>query len=857
MTIWETGMAMGVMLLLVAGYFATQSEVLEADDARLRATAIERMHAAVEEYVRNDYAFLEQCLKGPGLEEKWNEEAKGGQAGPFKAVRLYPTPIAEMPEDAHAQALTKSKGDLICDDPTLGAPRSLREAGLLPAMLAARRYDATGTDVHDSSNLWRGLDFRLLIRMVNLIREPPDLKATPPIAAHVGLQAVLAMQARSGEAMSEHDAGTVLRMMTIGEGGILRSVNVGDTIAEHTIAGRNGGWRMELCSSAGVAGLQPCGELDFGFQRIDVEEDSPERYAFISDPGGDPTARLVTVTSVGREEGLLEVLHRADIGIPEANRMETDIDMGAYGLLNVAYLTGIDEDGDGLIDRGVGLIGPQRRDPEAPPTREYPVTVYGDLHVRGAVHVGAGIDSDDEGDVADEFDTNIPPGSLWAQGGIQVGDGDDSELGEGDGFDEHLPSGAILVTRGMQVGGSLFGISYDDDPLTTKVVEGADGAMWARGGVQIGDVDAESHHDPYVPAGALLVTGGRIGAEVGETVGEIRSSGGLRVVGRNIVLAASNSSDPSRAGPRRGWDAVAEGLGHPKDRGGLPDTVVDTYDSDDGGGRIQFRSEGDDLRMVMNSGSLRVMPAEHVVDATTRQSVQLSAVLTDDLPPDPPPTSTVLDDDGNEVTYEVRRRETDAWLVVNSEDIWVNEVVGERPLKSRSLFSALPTYVSKQVDLNQSWEKEGDVWKVLNPDVTCPDLGESHHVLSPVSWSRTGFAGTSTFHVNLQKWIIPRMPIIIPTPWVVPIIIPRWTTLWAPLIWPWGDQAQIRAAIPGSFTLHHPYLGWSIDPETGNDNTLEVPNDDALGYADFTRHIYCDYSSTPLWRPSETGWTTE
>ena len=835
MTIWETGIAIGVMLLLLAGYFATQSEILDADEARLRATAIERLHAGVEAYLRNDYAFLEQCLDGPGFEKRWNRSGAGGQAGPFKAVRLYPTPLKDMPVGNHAQALTGTEDELDCVNPALGAPRSLSEAGFLPAMLAGRRYDTS----EDSSNLWRGLDFRLLIRMVNLTREGADLRATPPIAAHVGLQALLAMQARSGEAMSERDAGAVLRTMAIGEGGIVRSINVSDTVREQTIAGRNGGWRMELCSLDGVAGLNAC-ELPIKFhQHIHVSSmDSPERRAFLSDTGGDPTTRVVTVTSVGREEGLREVLHRADIGIPEANRMETDIDMGAYGLLNVAYVTGIDEDGDGLIDRGFGLIGPQRHeDPDTDGRRAHPVTVYGDLHVRGAIHVGAGVDADGDG-VPSEFDTSIPEGTVWAQGGIQVGTALDGDVPMG--FDEALPDGGILVPRGVQVGGSRFGIRLDDLELPPGMDAALASAMWARGSVQLGDVIVydeldepflDSPHDPNVPPGALLVTGGRISEEMNEeSVGELRSSGGLRVVGPEIMLAASNSLSPSRAGPRRGWNAVGSGLGDIRD----PELKASDEYVRGTGGRIQFRSEGDELRMVTNSGSLRVMP--RVVEGEL-DSVQLTAQLTDDL-------SLI---ERGDVPHADRNS-----LVVNSEEIWVEEVAGTRSLKSRTLHSALPQYVSKRFDWNQKWERDSSAsgsWRIVDPDFgECRYNGDPNHVLIPVSWSRTDFANTATFNVNLQKWVIPQAPLIIPTPWIIPIVIPRFKVFWAPL--PDSFMGSDTSQIPGAFTLNHPYLGWSIDPETGNDNTLEVPNEDAVGFTDFSRNIFCDYSVDPLERPS-------
>ena len=460
MTIWEAGIVVGVMLLLLAGYLGMQTDVVDADEARLRARMIERLHGGVEDYLRSEYAFLERCLDAPSLEKEWNGEDAGGQAGPFQAVRLYsePADIADMPQADHEQALTASVDHLRCvkNDETVtaypGAPRSLDEAGFLPAELSRLRYEA---DADESSNLWRGIDFRLMVRAVNLRRGAPDLSATPPASAQVGLQAVLVALARRGEGMFEREAGAVLRAMTIAEGGLLRGRRVGAAVAERTIAGTGGGWRMELCddSTTGVAvscsekeeedveeidSLLKLGEL-LDTQVIRIEDDasrSPVRRAFISgDPerqrvsgslttGGSSAARVVTVTTIGRDEALRNVLYRADIGIAEANRMETDIDMGGYGLLNVAYVTGIDIDGDGLVDRGIGLMGPTDDD-----RRRNPVTVYGDLHVRGALHVGTG--EDDE-----VFATDIPMGSVWAAGGIQAG---------ADAFDADLPKSSLLA----------------------------------------------------------------------------------------------------------------------------------------------------------------------------------------------------------------------------------------------------------------------------------------------------------------------------------------------------------------------------------------------------------------------------
>ena len=818
MSVWETGIAVGVMLVFLAGYLATQADVLGAGDAKLRAIVIGQLHAGVKGYLRSEYVSLEECLDGPAREEQWNTEiaewladpdpavpVAAGQAGPFKAVRLYPVATTNPPEQAvdHVQALADSSEDLGCVDSALGAPRSLSEAGFLPAVLSGLRYEV-GAD--KSSNLWRGLDFRLIVRAVNMNRGAPDPDAIPPGAAHVGLQAVLVVQGRPGEAMSEREAHAILRAMTVGEAGLLRSVSVGGGLAERTIAGRAGGWRMEVCDvDSTVPDLVSCTAVSgLESQRIPVQADSSGsavRRAFISGAiggqrvsgstgRGRATARVVTVASIGRDEALRDVMFRVDLGVPEANRMETDIDTGAYGVLNVSYITGIDINGDGLVDRGVSLVGPSRDHAEE--YRRHPVTVYGDLYVRGALHVGEGIDADGDGTA---FDTNIPPGSMWAQGGVQAG---------GVAAAGNLPAGALYARHGVQVGGGTFEMPLEgDDPDPPEPPFAPDGSLWVRGAAQIGTVQeffaydpvtsepifSAARHDPAIPQGALL------------TGGEIRSSAAVRAVGPAIVLAASSSADPTRAWPNRGWEALAEGLGNVLDPGLLdPTDPHQVFEHSVEEGTIQFRTEGDELRMVTDAGTLKVMPAS----------------VTGDDPHSLEPWQ-------GDVALEAA---DDGRIVLDGSDVWVNEP----DRLNRTLDAALPRYVSHDFS-KDSLSPEG--WKAKDgpdgvPPVTeCPGEGKVRKVLVPMAWSRKYF---------------PREPRTIFTSHYTRIPIFDWQ--------------------PRPFHPIEPYTGWSVSSVTGTDNGIGPPSSDPyhnpetrsagqdrLETTSFTRNYYCDYSEAAVDEP--------
>ena len=886
MTIWEAGIVVGVMLLLLSGYLGMQSDVTDADEARLRAGMIERLHGGVEGYLRSEYAFLERCLDVPSLETEWNGggASAGGQAGPFKAVRLYPLPAAEaMPSGDHVQALTASLDDLRCDshEPPVeaypGVPPSLSEAGFLPAGLSQLSYEV-GADT--SSNLWRGLDFRLMIRAVNLNRQASDLTAVPPIAARVGLQALLVVQARHGEGMFEGEAGAVLRAMSVAEVGLLRSTGRGTgadgAVAERTIAGTGGGWRMELCDDTGSGVAVSCvdhpvlGGL-LGSEVIRIKDDESGwtvRRAFISGAaggqmvsgslaaGGSPVARVVTVTIIDRDDALRNVLYRADIGIPEANRMETDIDMGGYGLLNVAYVTGIDIDGDGLVDRGIGLMGPPNvdlgEDDDDPRRKGHrnPVTVYGDLHVRGALHVGTG----EEGEV---FATDIPAGSVWATGGMQAG---------ADAFDKDLPGASLLAQQGMQVGGADFAMSFDDTETDDESEGSPEGSVWVRGATQVGNVreviawddDEDSSvffaaYDHHVPAGGLLVGG------------EIRSSGGMRAVGREIVLAASTSVHPpgglpgelGRAARNRSWNTVGSGLGNTRDPEleGDPedpeDPGLETYDPEVGG-RLQFRTEEDDLHMVVDSGILKVIPRIVMLGNPREVEHYLGSVG--------------LEADGS------------ARIVVDSTDVWIQDehVLLEDDddvsrMKNRTLHDALPRYVSKRFE----WAKEYEITKsdddtaggrnlevVVDRSeelIECVD-GKRRDVLVPTGWSRKNFGGTA--QANVVLFALPPFyvfPFTFSDIFVQTIAVYHYLPFTGWAIHPAsddpsdpGNEGQDAA---GVFPTGEPGLeegaqtNWlySVEGIWGPDSAWVIDNpkgaDRELG-TDYRRTIYCDYKTT-------------
>jgi len=473
MPIWETAMSVGVMLIVVAIFAGTQGDALARGEAERNAVVMEELHEGVEQYLKHHYARLERCFDGVATEAGWESASTGGEVSDWKVLRLYPE-VAYDHSAGGAQTLALDAAAWACDVAVPEWPDGvapLAGSGFLPGALAALEYDSA----REEANLYRGIDFRVAVRLVNLSRAVN--------APRLGMQAVMVAVKRSGEAMLEREAGWMASAVRTGDVGLLRSFAVGGSVAESTIAGAGGAWSLTVCGTSGLTGLVAC---PAGAREIDVlelpgsaGEHELTRYLLASGGAGtqrpsgarsgteSAKARVVMVASLSRESFLSDVLYRVDIGIPEAQLMETDIDMGGFGLVNVTYGTGVDIDGDGLVDRGINLVGPGA----TPATiglagvaaREFPTRIHGDLHVTGNIKVGC--DDFEHGQVTGR-------GRVWLcdEGRLQVGGGS---------FDSALtPSSVYLAEMGassanVQAGGTSFELGAEQASLYLSSTAGA------------------------------------------------------------------------------------------------------------------------------------------------------------------------------------------------------------------------------------------------------------------------------------------------------------------------------------------------------------------------------------------------
>ena len=275
----------------------------------------------------------------------------------------------------------------------------------------------------------------------------------------------------------------------------------------------------------------------------------------------------------------------------------------------------------------------------------------------------------------------------------------------------------------------------------------------------------------------------------------------MRAVGPEIVLAASSSNDdPTRAGPNRGWEALAGGLGNIVDPGLLdPDSDAEHTYADEGG-RIQFRTEGDELRMVTHAGTLKVTPASM------------------DPGVDPHSLAPWQGDVGIEAVGDGR-------IVFDEVDVWVNE----QDRMSRSLHAALPRYVSQ--DFSEE-SKSPSEWEEAGGEAVtaCPGGGKPRKVLVTMAWSRKYFPReprsiwTSNYYrVPILDWQPrPFYPIEPYTGWSVNSV---------------NGMDNGIGPEPGPH-FHNP------------DDTFHGSGVDRKETTSFTRNYYCDYSEAAVDDPT-------
>ena len=434
-----TETVIGLMLLgfVLLQHSEIRYERLESERAAAAAQAVTELAGGFRDYLEDEYQNLEWCLRvvpdpvNPGdVVDARTIWTTGNETGAFMAIPLFQLP-EQFGGEAYAPGalpggVTRAQavsvfGGYYADGCGYGAaeadlplpvdfrrPYSVYRRGHLPAAFLGMQYGEIVGGVERLSGevpAWsiRGIRFAAVVRLVN--RNP--VAGTPVLA----VQGILVGSA-DGDVLNEVFAVTE-RVRDVGAG-TLSSEVFGPTPAGRGVRGV--GWEVDLCATtaagAGVltgSAAEPCRAGFAGASRLDVDADAAARgtgglaesdllQAFR--PAGSvavtlsgrsaadlaltpptPRGRMVVFAEENALDHLDEVLYRVDVGIPELNRMATDLDMGTWGVRNVAYLGGIDSDSDGIVELGTQIVGP-------PAGSANPVTVWGDLLVTGALQVG-------------------------------------------------------------------------------------------------------------------------------------------------------------------------------------------------------------------------------------------------------------------------------------------------------------------------------------------------------------------------------------------------------------------------------------------------------------------------------------
>ena len=323
---------------------------------------------------------------------------------------------------------------------------SLAAAGVLPGALSGLRIDAADAGRHLYGDRY---DLRALVRLVQL---DPDPQAFEPV---IGIQMLLVMKSPDAEPLSYRSASAIAEHSGLADVGVLASVSVAGADGESAIFGYGGGWRLDVCvptagqladdaqatrthlaafdssvasypgpvlpesiltaASPGL-GLPLCASDDVfrDVRTVVIRQGTSdavvaafarpasasgqllERLSGQSLIGDAPASgRVVALVHRSRSASLRNVLHREAIaGFPELQRMEADVDFGAYGGVNLGYVAGVDTDGDGLVNQGVQIIGPPPPDRWVdgvdPQLGYLPTTFHGPVHFRGPVVIHDG-----------------------------------------------------------------------------------------------------------------------------------------------------------------------------------------------------------------------------------------------------------------------------------------------------------------------------------------------------------------------------------------------------------------------------------------------------------------------------------
>ena len=423
-------LGVGVLIVIMAGYASFQQEQFAAGHAARDAALLRELHDAADAYLQSEYVALEGCLRTDAAlsgdaEQFWRTTPAVHDVGPFVGVPIFRIDGAN-PDARELQFGTEFAAG--CDDPDpdgdgvpYPAPRSLFAAGLLPAEMHGYQYDLNASSPVPPALGTTALNVRFVVRLVNLSGDPA--------LAVLGIQGLLVAVPREPEPGALEAA---VAQTWLGTAGLVQSVATGG-IGAHRFAGGTG-WMIEFCGNANfdveLGGFPvPCLPLlstDSVLGQVDMTADAAARagaplargdlrvaFDFDDAPpvrtlagwraGGPRSARAVFSLHRSRADALGGALYRLDMGIAALNRMQTDVDLNTFGLVNVPYVTGVDQDGDGVVDRGTVFLGPPSGSAE-------PVEVVGDLWVTGSVQVGE----------AGAFDPPPSPGLVYGPGGAAV-----------------------------------------------------------------------------------------------------------------------------------------------------------------------------------------------------------------------------------------------------------------------------------------------------------------------------------------------------------------------------------------------------------------------------------------------------
>ena len=421
-----------VGLIMLEVFDSSEREAIEAEGRRI-AAVVGELQEGVDAYLA-DTGEIATCFNLRGVVTDWIDgvdartrsgpspslrtlhggNTPGREASVWHPVELFATAAAPLAPpttsnyDGARRACNTGPGYL--PSGTWYLP-SLASAGLLPPALDGLRYS---TDPSDEYWGRYSLRFRLWVRYVNAV----PASTSPESGYKPVLESLLVV---GGDPLPELIAQATRRALPSGAAGLISSRDLSDPPqvglrANVDVVGTHGGWTREICADA--ASLPSTGYLskggvplcsasafghtttvsgadilrradilplstaaDFGFRRARVASGGYISGAAPADP---PQAVIALVSRGAATDALARALHRTPTGDPALHRMHTELHMGGFGVLNTAFVGGIDDDGDGYPNYGVHVVGPNPSDKAV----ANPNVVHGDLVVTGNLQVG-------------------------------------------------------------------------------------------------------------------------------------------------------------------------------------------------------------------------------------------------------------------------------------------------------------------------------------------------------------------------------------------------------------------------------------------------------------------------------------